>query len=44
MLRIIGGLFFILLVGIITFSIHPILGFLVVVLPIVGVIYNWKDL
>lgn len=40
MLRIIGGIIFIILVGIIAYLINPILVLLWVALPIVVVIYN----
>lgn len=44
MLRIIGGILFLLLWAVIWFAINPVLGFVMTVVPIVGVVYNWKDL
>ena len=44
MLGIIVLLIVIILVAIIAFLIHPILGLLWTVLPIVAIAYNWKDL
>ena len=44
MLRIIIGLFFMILLGIIAWLIHPIVFFLWIGIPSVGVIYNWKQL
>ena len=44
MLRIIGDIIIIILWAVIWFAIHPFLGFMMTVIPIAGVIYNWKQL
>ena len=43
-MRIIGGLLFIIIVDVIAFLIHPVVGIIWTVLPIAAVIYNWKKL
>jgi hypothetical protein len=41
-MRIVGSIIFLILLGIVTFLIHPIAFFVFVVIPIVGVLYNRK--
>ena len=43
-MRIAGCIIGIILWAVIWFAIHPLLGFLMTVIPIAGVLYNWKDL
>ena len=44
MFEIIGSIIGIILWAVIWFAIHPFVGFLMTVVPIAAVLYNWKNL
>jgi hypothetical protein len=44
MLQIMGSIVCLILWSVFWFCIHPLVGFLFTAIPIVAVIYNWKDL